>query len=75
MHGTKHLRWIAVCLIMGSSGSGKTTLLNALAGRMNPQQIKTTGAIRMNGQSPKAFWKSGHIGFLQQDDRLLPFLT
>lgn len=75
MNGPKPCAENLVCLIMGGSGSGKTTLLNALAGRMNPQQIKTTGTIRMNGQGPKAFWKSGHIGFLQQDDRLLPFLT
>ncbi|KAG0337952.1 hypothetical protein BG000_004776 [Podila horticola] len=64
-----------VCLIMGGSGSGKTTLLNALAGRMNPHQTAISGSIAFNGQAPKRNWKSGQIGYLQQEDFLLPFIS
>lgn len=59
---------------MGGSGSGKTTLLNALAGRMNPRQTAISGSIAFNGQAPKRYWKSGQIGYLQQEDFLLPFI-
>ncbi|KAG0085172.1 hypothetical protein BGZ92_009204 [Podila epicladia] len=64
-----------VCLIMGGSGSGKTTLLNALAGRMSPCQTAISGSITFNGQAPKRYWKSGQIGYLQQEDHLLPFIS
>lgn len=64
----------AVCLIMGGSGSGKTTLLNTLAGRMNPRQTVISGSIVFNDQAPKRYWKSGQIGYLQQEDYLLPFI-
>ncbi|KAG0026003.1 hypothetical protein BGZ81_006694 [Podila clonocystis] len=60
---------------MGGSGSGKTTLLNALAGRMTPCQTAISGSIAFNGQAPKRYWKSGQIGYLQQEDHLLPFIS
>ncbi|KAG0025112.1 hypothetical protein BGZ82_010207 [Podila clonocystis] len=60
---------------MGGSGSGKTTLLNALAGRMTPRQTAISGSIAFNGQAPKRYWKSGQIGYLQQEDHLLPFIS
>ncbi|KAG0091770.1 hypothetical protein BGZ93_008677 [Podila epicladia] len=60
---------------MGGSGSGKTTLLNALAGRMSPCQTAISGSITFNGQAPKRYWKSGQIGYLQQEDHLLPFIS
>ncbi|KFH64430.1 hypothetical protein MVEG_10255 [Podila verticillata NRRL 6337] len=60
---------------MGGSGSGKTTLLNTLAGRMNPRQTVISGSIVFNDQAPKRYWKSGQIGYLQQEDHLLPFIS
>jgi ABC-type multidrug transport system ATPase subunit len=64
-----------VCIILGGSGSGKTTLLNTIAGRMIGPEIITSGDIRYNGQRPKKFWSDGSIGYLQQNDFLMPFLT
>ncbi|KAF9965550.1 hypothetical protein BGZ70_004599, partial [Mortierella alpina] len=64
-----------VCLVMGGSGSGKTTLLNALANRINKQQMATSGKIQINGEDPKIYRKTGQIGYLQQEDYLLPFIT
>ncbi|KAG0221326.1 hypothetical protein BGW41_006854, partial [Actinomortierella wolfii] len=59
----------------GGSGSGKTTLLNTIAGRMTGPEVTTSGAILMNGMKPKTFWNDGSVGYLQQHDFLMPFLT
>ncbi|CAO3569639.1 unnamed protein product [Mortierella alpina] len=64
-----------VCLVVGGSGSGKTTLLNALANRINKRQMATSGDIRINDDDPKIYRKNGQIGYLQQEDYLLPFIT
>ncbi|KAF9580372.1 hypothetical protein BGW38_003016 [Lunasporangiospora selenospora] len=64
-----------VCLIMGSSGSGKTTLLNTLAGRMDPHGTAISDSIRMNGDQPQKYWASRQVGYIQQEEHLLPHLT
>jgi ABC-type multidrug transport system ATPase subunit len=58
---------------MGSSGSGKTTLLHALAGRGTTETAQK--AVRFNGKSPTEFYKNGSVGFVQQIDYLIPYLT
>jgi len=57
---------------MGGSGSGKTTLLNAIAGR---SPGPSTGEILFNGEGPDKYRKNGQLGYLRQDDHLLPFIT
>lgn len=64
-----------VCIILGGSGSGKTTLLNTIAGRMNGPEVVTSGTIQCNGAKAKRFWNDGSVGYLQQNDFLMPFLT
>ncbi|KAF9350487.1 hypothetical protein BGX34_001194, partial [Mortierella sp. NVP85] len=64
-----------VCIILGGSGSGKTTLLNTIAGRMNGPEVVTSGSIQCNGAKAKKFWNDGSVGYLQQNDFLMPFLT
>ncbi|KAI1317208.1 hypothetical protein EDD11_008900 [Mortierella claussenii] len=59
----------------GGSGSGKTTLLNTIAGRMNGPEVCTSGSIQCNGVKAKKFWNDGSVGYLQQNDFLMPFLT
>ncbi|KAF9159252.1 hypothetical protein DFQ26_006751 [Actinomortierella ambigua] len=59
----------------GGSGSGKTTLLNTIAGRMTGPEVTTSGSILMNDLKPKTFWNDGSVGYLQQHDFLMPFLT
>ncbi|KAF9428498.1 hypothetical protein BGZ94_002168 [Podila epigama] len=64
-----------VCIILGGSGSGKTTLLNTIAGRMNGPEVLTSGSIKCNDDKAKKFWNDGSVGYLQQHDFLMPFLT
>lgn len=62
------------CLaIMGGSGAGKTTLLDILAGKNKDGQI--SGDIYVNGNklNPKDFKKI--VGFVDQEDHLIPTLT
>ncbi|KAJ4705444.1 ABC transporter family protein [Melia azedarach] len=61
-----------VLALMGPSGSGKTTLLNLLGGRL--MQATVGGSITYNDQPYSKFLKS-KIGFVTQDDVLLPHLT
>ncbi|KAG0210414.1 hypothetical protein BGX28_009323 [Mortierella sp. GBA30] len=60
---------------MGGSGSGKTTLLNAIAGRLDKRQTSITGDIKINGEDPRNYRNTNHIGYLQQEDYLLPYIT
>lgn len=62
-----------VIAIMGSSGSGKTTLLNALAGRT--LDTEHAGKIKFNGVSPKRFYASHNVAYVQQHDHIMPYLT
>lgn len=62
------------CLaIMGGSGAGKTTLLDILAGKS--KNGSTSGSIYVNGNvlSAKDFKKI--VGFVDQEDHLIPTLT
>ncbi|KAF9944794.1 ATP-binding cassette sub- G member 8, partial [Mortierella alpina] len=34
-----------------------------------------SGTIKINGEDPKIYRKSGQIGYLQQEDYLLPYIT
>ncbi|GAA6021211.1 hypothetical protein JCM11491_001608 [Sporobolomyces phaffii] len=72
-----------VLAIIGGSGSGKTTLLNAIADRAGNLDL-TTGSIAYSplsssttpAQSSKSSFKAKKvIGYVRQDDYLLPFLT
>ncbi len=55
--------------LLGPSGCGKTTLLRILAGLLQP----STGHVEVNGTTITG--PSNGIGFVFQNDRLLPWLT
>ena len=57
--------------ILGPSGCGKSTLLRMLAGLLEP----TAGAIRLAGLPPSAARATQGVGWLAQDDGLLPWRT
>lgn len=59
--------------IMGGSGAGKTTLLDILA--MKNKTGKVTGSIKVNGVDIDKDKYSKIIGFVDQEDYLLPTLT
>lgn len=59
--------------IMGASGAGKTTFLDILA-RKNKAGI-TTGDFYLNGEKVRDDEFKSVIGFVDQDDTLLPTLT
>lgn len=63
--------------MMGPSGSGKTTLLTALGGRLSSGSVgggRLTGTITYNNK-PFSNKMKRNIGFVAQDDILLPHLT
>ncbi|KAK3824747.1 MAG: P-loop containing nucleoside triphosphate hydrolase protein [Benniella sp.] len=37
--------------------------------------VITSGSIRCNGEKARAYWNDGSIGYLEQNDFLMPFLT
>jgi len=55
--------------ILGGSGSGKTTLLNVIANRYDRKSFTIGGAIYFTGVEKCS------IGYVTQQDFLLPFLT
>ncbi len=59
----------AIVAILGTSGCGKTTLLNIIAGLITPDR----GEVSFGGVPSARFhdWRS--IGYLFQEDRLLPW--
>ncbi|KAF9905785.1 hypothetical protein EC991_001323 [Linnemannia zychae] len=57
------------------SGSGKSTLLNVLAGHVDKRQLSITGDIQFNDWHPKVLREDGEVGYLQQEDKLLPDIT
>lgn len=71
-----------LCAIVGGSGSGKTTLLNIIACRMGNLEVMS-GSVAFNPLSKEkkelglASRKgvSKIIGYVRQDDFLLPYLT
>lgn len=60
-----------ITAILGASGCGKSTLLNIIAGLVRADQ----GLVRLNGVPVPDFDDWSRIGYLFQDDRLLPWRT
>src|SRR5258705_8848183 len=57
-----------IVALLGPSGSGKTTLLNLAAGLIEPD----AGEVRIAGRNrAETDWK--RVGYMFQDDRLLPW--
>jgi NitT/TauT family transport system ATP-binding protein len=55
--------------VVGPSGCGKTTLLRAIGGL----EVPTTGAVRIDGESPVLAQTSARLGFVFQSHTLLPW--
>jgi NitT/TauT family transport system ATP-binding protein len=55
--------------VLGPSGCGKSTLLRIIAGLLAP----SGGAVRLDGQTPAQARRQRAIGWLAQDDGLLPW--
>ncbi|SCU90923.1 LAME_0E10528g1_1 [Lachancea meyersii CBS 8951] len=62
-----------IMALMGGSGAGKTTLLDILA--MKDKAGKVTGSVKVNGCELTKQKLSKIIGFVDQEDYLLPTLT
>jgi ABC-type nitrate/sulfonate/bicarbonate transport system ATPase subunit len=61
----------AIVALLGASGCGKSTLLNIISGLVTPER----GEIRINGVPQKDFTEWRSMGYIFQDDRLLPWRT
>ena len=63
--------------IMGSSGAGKSTLLNLIAQTLQPSegQIAFRGKVVGGADMPADPGSSRQIGYVTQDDNLLPWRT
>lgn len=57
--------------LLGRSGCGKSTLLNIIANLIEPD----SGRIAIEGVNSRAFRRWEMIGYMFQDDRLLPWRT
>ncbi len=57
--------------LLGPSGCGKSTLLRITSGLLTP----TTGTVRLANEPPHSARKRRAIGWLAQDDGLLPWRT
>jgi ABC-type multidrug transport system ATPase subunit len=63
-------------VLMGSSGAGKTTLLNFLCNRISSVgKVEFSGKITANGSSIKTSKYTDSIGYVTQDDIMLPTMT
>ena len=60
-----------IVAIVGPSGAGKSTLLNLAAGLIRPDQ----GEVRVLGADSRGAVDWGRVGYMFQDDRLLPWRT
>ena len=58
-----------IVAIVGPSGAGKSTLLNLAAGLILPDQ----GEVRILGRDTAGAVDWGRVGYMFQDDRLLPW--
>ena len=58
-----------IVAILGPSGSGKSTLLNMAAGLLRPD----AGRVVVMGQATDAAVDWSRVGYMFQDDRLLPW--
>jgi NitT/TauT family transport system ATP-binding protein len=58
-----------IVAIVGPSGSGKSTLLNLAAGLIFPGR----GAVQVLGEETRGPVDWGRVGYMFQDDRLLPW--
>jgi ABC-type nitrate/sulfonate/bicarbonate transport system ATPase subunit len=58
-----------IVAIVGPSGSGKSTLLNMAAGLLTPDQ----GQVVVMGRPTSGAVDWGRVGYMFQDDRLLPW--
>ena len=61
----------SITAILGPSGCGKSTLLNIIAGLVAADR----GSVLIDGQPLQTFVDWGRVGYLFQDDRLLPWRT
>src|SRR5271165_3732540 len=59
----------AIVAILGPSGSGKTTLLNLAAGLAAPDR----GRVAVSGHDTAGAVDWSRVGYMFQDDRLLPW--
>ena len=65
-------------VVTGPSGSGKTTLLNLIGGLDTPDSgTLRIGSLKLNrmGEKERTFYRRKHVGFIFQDDALIPELT
>ena len=58
-----------IVAILGPSGSGKSTLLNMAAGLIHPER----GKVLLMGQDTRGPADWSRVGYMFQDDRLLPW--
>lgn len=79
---TANIQPSSLCALLGGSGSGKTTLLNVLANRYNSSTYSITGTVYFyenycsNGGIRQTIPnRRNEIGYVTQEDCLLPFLT
>ena len=61
----------SILAILGASGCGKSTLLNIISGLVTPDR----GEIRISGVPQRDFTEWRSMGYIFQDDRLLPWRT
>lgn len=62
--------------IVGTSGGGKTTLLRIMSGLIKQNRDNYLhGKISIDGFSPEQLIETNRIGFMFQEDSLLPYLT
>jgi ABC-type lipoprotein export system ATPase subunit len=67
-----------VTAVTGRSGSGKSTLLRLLAGLEEPDAGEVTvvgNDVRDLDRTARAELRRAHVGFIEQEPGLLPFLT
>lgn len=62
-----------VCAIMGASGAGKTTFLDILARKNKRGQV--SGDCYVNGEKVSDIDYKNAVGFVDQEDAMLPTLT